>query len=153
MEGFGICLWWTISKAHPLAKVQRQVTRTFGTPAFDAHISVRTRLPVVPQEYPFPKSPISVERRVYRTQERILSWDADFYALEVPVTPVWPLPRSAHVSLAYRFDRPFTDKEVALAEGMLRGWVGPHTLFPKDLEPEVRDARSKSIEAWAQPRR
>jgi hypothetical protein len=70
-----------------------------------------------------------------------------FYAMEVPVRWAWPLPRAPHVSVAYRFDRPFTPKELAAASEMLQA-CDP-VILRRDLQAQVYDATSKTTDEWA----
>ena len=81
------------------------------------------------------------------TEEYIPSWDAVFYAIEVPVQWAWPLPRSPHVSVAYRMDRPFTPKEVAMASELVR--TCEPGIVCGDLAAHVYDATSKHVHEWA----
>lgn len=147
MKGFGLCVWWKLHAHHPLARISRELQQTTPTPPFEPHVSLRTRLSFVPREFPHPSStPLTIERAGIRSSSVFLrSWDTDFYSLEVPVVPIWPLPRNAHISLAYRLDRPFTSEEISRAGTLL-----PHDLvvMPSDLSAQVYDCRSPEVGEW-----
>ena len=88
MQGFGFCVWWKLSATHPLVGVQRALSQAWKTVSFEPHISVRTRLSFVPSEVPHPPSGgvRALVEEVRMTEEYIPSWDAVFYAIEVPVS-------------------------------------------------------------------
>ena len=149
MQGFGYCIWWRLSGAHPLARAHRTLSQTWKTVLFEPHISVRTRLPFVPSEVPHPPSVgvcASLDN-ILATEEHIPSWKTMFYAMEVPVQWAWPLPRSPHISLAYRMDRPFTPDELAMASELLKG-CNPF-IRRRDLTAHVYDVRSNNVHEWA----
>lgn len=149
MQGFGFCVWWKLSATHPLVGVQRALSQAWKTVSFEPHISVRTRLSFVPSEVPHPPSGgvRALVEEVRMTEEYIPSWDAVFYAIEVPVQWAWPLPRSPHVSVAYRMDRSFTPKEVAMASELVR--TCEPGILRGDLAAHVYDATSKHVHEWA----
>ena len=150
MTGFGYCVWWKLHATHPLVHISRQLQQTTPLPFFEPHVSVRTRLWFVPQEIPHPSStPLTIERTGLRLSSEVLrSWNnTTFYSLEVPVVPIWPLPRNAHLSLAYRLDRPFTSSELDMAKTLLRP-LQDLVIMPHHLSAHVYDCRSSDIGAW-----
>lgn len=149
MQGFGLCVWWKLASTHPLVRVHRSLSEAWKTPSFEPHVSVRTRLSFAPSEVPHPPSSglLALVDGAYTTEEYIPSWNTMFYAIEVPVQWAWPLPRSPHVSVAYRFDRPFEPKELALASELLRA-CDPD-IVRRDMTAQVYDVTSKHVHEWA----
>ena len=149
MQGFGHCIWWRLAGDHPLVRVHRTLSRTWKTVFFEPHISVRTRMSFVPSELPYPPSSgvCALFDDLRATEEYIPSWNTMFYAAEVPVRWAWPLPRSPHISLAYRMDRPFTPKELAMASKLLQA-CDP-CILRSDLTVHVYDVTSKNVHEWA----
>lgn len=148
LGGFGFCCWWKINASHPMHAVIRLFAKTYGTPTFSPHITIRSNLDFIPTELKYPARYDTIEyvpSSIHASSIFIPSWKKYFYALELPVKGTQDLPRDAHVSLAYRFDRPFNSSEIKQA----MQWVlGMTPLYYHDLECGVFDCHSSDLETW-----
>ncbi len=149
MIGFGFCLWWKLSN-HSLIRIGKHFSEHFQTATFEPHISIRTKMSFIPSELPYPtQRQLYCRQKVRATGEFISSWNKHFYALELPVEKNdWYLPPNAHISLAYRFDRPFTNKDIAYAQEYLNKVDGYHTISKDQIKVEVYDVRKDDIYSW-----
>ena len=147
MNGFGYCVWYRVNARHPLAAIVQTLSRELGTPVFVPHITLRSKMDFAPEELPYLEDGVKVYRSVKSSTVYMPSWETEFHALEVPVEPVFPLPRDAHVSLAYRLDRPFIPAEERRALALLAEH-GVERIARGGLTPQVFDARSKDVTSW-----
>jgi hypothetical protein len=122
MNGFGYCVWWKICKQHPIVLTSLQLSDVFHSPSTPLHISVRTKMSVVPSEIPYNTSLIKARLPLRVTSEYIPSWKKTLYALELPVGQIYPLPRNPHVTLAYRLNKDFSNDEILLATNLLTSY-------------------------------
>lgn len=145
--GFNICLWWLINTNHPLARCVKEIsTRLYKTSYAPAHVSVRTNLHHFPHERSVLTEYIYIRHRRLKMTVTSLA-TRQFYALELPVTPVFPLRYNAHVSLAYRLDYPFSTTEIKMASDILQSY-DVATITPEDVTPTVVDASSYDPKDW-----
>jgi hypothetical protein len=148
MVGFGFCCWWKINSSHPIHAAIRLFSTTYGTPTFPPHITIRSKLDFVPTELKYPARYDTIDyvpSSIHATSTFIPSWNKHFHAIELPVKGTLDLPRHAHVSLAYRFDRPFNVNEIEQAMQWVQGMT---PLYYHDLECRVFDCHSPDLETW-----
>ena len=148
MKGFGYCVWWKI-KNHPINLIVQHLSKTFNTPAFEPHISIRTKLPYIPVEFVYPefKDVITHQyKNMHTSSTYIYSWDAQFHAIEIPVAGPH-LTYKSHVSVAYRLHQPFTEEELQLAERTVSEYHFTNILY-NNLDVGVYDASSIHPEEW-----
>jgi len=146
--GFGICFWWRIRSSHPLFTIQQQLSKTYRTPTFPPHITIRSGMNFAPQELSFLPMHESIEllpSKMHASTTFLRSWEQEFYALELPVCGSSYLPRDAHVSLAYRFDRPFTPEEILHAQQLVEH-ITP--LKYDHVESVVYDCQTMDVTKW-----
>ena len=148
LSGFGYCVWWRLPTTHPLYHTVTYLAKRWNTLVFDAHITVQSNLCFPPPFVPKPgewgclhASPASI----YANQTFVKSWNKTFYSLELPIDPVFPLPKRAHLSLAYRFDRPFSPEEVAFAKHYVKS---TSIIEQIQLEALVVDCSNFLVERW-----
>ena len=122
IKGYGFCIWWRLQPNHPISIVSKELSKKIKTPPFEAHISVRTKLSCVPSELPHQEHKIQAKLPLRVTSEYLYMWGKTLYALELPFEYTYPLPRNAHISLAYRFNKGFSAEEVDMAEEMLQSY-------------------------------
>ena len=58
------------------------------------------------------------------------------------------LPINAHISLAYRFDRPFSSNDIVYAQEYLNKVGKYHTITKNQIKVEVYDVRKDDISLW-----
>lgn len=147
LKGYGFCVWWRLKPNHPISIVSKELSKRLNTPLFDTHISVRTKLTMVPSELPYPEETIKAKLPLRVTSEYLSSWGKTLFALELPVEYTYPLPRNAHISLAYRFNNGFTKEEIDMAEQMLQTYNEWRQIH--DTDSVVYDVSSPRVE-WTQ---
>ena len=143
MIGFTYCTWWRLPHLRPVIE---GLAHEFGTPSFPAHITVRPNL-AAPHRCPTPPIGLLSVHEPITTCQFIPSWNRHFHAIECPVDRIAPLPEGAHVSLAYRFDRPFTLDEVGLA---YRAIAHVKKIDLRLAEPACYDCRSPLVYNWSE---
>lgn len=106
---FGTCHWWAISPDHPWTHLVRRIQQQVGSHAHVPHITICTHSTV---ELPVPVSPLKFECEASVTQTKATTTEGTLWCLQIPVN------NDAHLSVAYRWQEPFTSQEVAIVSQM-----------------------------------
>ena len=144
-----------MSDTHAWSLAVKRLSQLFRTPAFPAHITLRSRLRYNPVECPSLQGYERLDafpHKIHASSTMIRSWDyTQFHAIEMPVSDHFHLPRNAHVSLAYRVGgRPFNQEEVATATEVVRSIPGWEFIQGTELSAVIYDATSEQVERWHQ---
>ena len=116
---FGKCLWYIVPQNCLVFDLFQKVYYVFSEFCFSPHITIKTNVDdKYIQEYMKKKIPIpnSISLK-YPLVVQCSSVD-NFYCLFLDVEGIDI--QNAHLSLAYRFNKPFTQSEINLAQNILR---------------------------------
>ncbi len=106
--GFGICTWWKLIPPPSMRNIVGTIREKLNSPPFPLHITVGTHGTAAAFAHPPPPS-VCLTKTVKASS--IYMWGTTFNAVELKVNGD-TLPGSAHISLAYRVGKPFSEEEV-----------------------------------------
>lgn len=107
MKSFGYCIWLVPCVTKKLINI---------TNGFTPHITIRSQLTKNQAIEEFNKLSITKPIKIKLDKDYKLSEEDNFFALYYNVKPInyipiwWP--EDAHISFRYKYDKPFTQKEI-----------------------------------------
>lgn len=145
MDGFGICAWWKISHHHHLTTIVKKISQQCtGTMPFPPHITLMTHVTDLKQ-LTTPDFTIITTLPLRMTETVV--WDHVLYAVELPVVHISPLPKNAHISIAYRIGVPFNEEDIQCMLNILHS-IGDASVDPVDLQACYYNCSSRNITKW-----
>ena len=110
---FDVCVWYKLPDTHGLSRLVRQYSSKLDTPAFDAHITIMSRLNNK-QASEVVNNYKSIETPTFKVYgEPYSTYRNKFASIQVDLLENG-IKTDHHVSLAYRLNKEFTRKEVSL---------------------------------------
>ena len=152
---FDHCVWYTLYSNHRLPKLIRHLSEKFHTDMYRGHITIHSHQNATTADHLYKlqsqitKPWFKLSGRVYQTKT-ISKTHNSFYALQQDYH-MYGIKRLGdyHVSLAYRINRPFTEEEIAYANGM----VPVDTIWSCEFYLSLNDCRTLLPKHWNQLKR
>lgn len=152
---FGHCVWYTLNSNCRLTKLIRHLSEKFHTDIYRAHITLHSHNNATTADHLYKlqsqitKPWFKLKGNVYQTKT-ISRTNNEFYALQQNYE-MYGIGRLGdyHVSLAYRINRPFTEEEIAYANGM----VPVDTIWSCEFYLSLNDCRTLLPKHWNQLKR
>lgn len=145
---FKHCVWYVLKKKHPINKYILEYAKVFGTPIFPAHITIQHSLNILEakelyEKYKDAKIPEFTPCGIPAMNTTYLD-DKFFFSIEQPLQINGVRVQNIHLSLAYKFNLPFTAMEI--------GYVNiekMNTIKPDDLSICIVDCSSSDVSDWS----
>ena len=138
---FGICHWWAISPIHPWARTIFRIQRELGVFKHRPHITICTNSTL---DAAIPQPPEKFFCITNVTQTSTESIEGSLWALEIPITGIErPDKQPLHLTLAYRWNDPFSPQEINKTSRMCASMFGfqctlfEHQIWECNREPET----------------
>lgn len=144
---FKHCVWYSIKPHHPIHQCIRQNASIFGTCIFPGHITIKHSLEkdeamILYDQYKNANVPVfSPYGKLYMSTTYINN--RFFFAIEQALSVNGVKINNIHVSLAYRFDEPFTAMDIALINDVFL-----QDIRPEDLKICIANCSSENIDDW-----
>jgi len=121
---FGICHWWAISPEHPWSKIIYKIQKCVSDNvcSFKPHITICTNSTI---DFPLDSIPEKFFCITKVSQTVTESTEGTLWCLEIPIQNYKrPDGEPAHISLAYKWNKPFTPEDVQTASRMCKPMFG-----------------------------
>lgn len=153
VHGYGYCVWWRVVSPE-WNYLSAKVAQRLDLPQLNPHITIRCQIDnlvsftkdnfvIFPKQIEYHTFP----KKIHRTSQVVSKWKQPFHAIEIPVQIQGH--DGAHISVAYRFGRPFSDKElhdVFIILSRLRGnWS---RIRSDEIVTQLFNVTSASIRDW-----
>lgn len=145
---FKYCLWYSLNPSHSFNACIRNNSKIFNTPMFPAHITIKHSLEneevvTLYEQYKHANVPDFCPNGSPYMSTTYVD-DRFFFAIEQPLMVNNVPLKNIHVSLAYKFDRPFTAMDIALVDTRILT-----SITPEDLKLCIVDCSSGDINDWS----
>ena len=135
---FGNCVWAQLYSNHPINQIIYDYTKLFNLPYYKGHLTLEYNL-----KEPFIKDKYVVED-LFIDGFPYLTLNNGFYSIQQDYRMKKDKVNKLHISMAYKIDKPFTDRELNLYEIVKM----PPIIKKEDLDVHLWDCNSKNPEKW-----
>lgn len=113
---FEHCIWYELHKKHPIHLIIRRCARLFGTRPFPGHMTVHRNKSKRQAAHLWMIHVKDYKRWFFKMGEVYQTHENNFYAIQQDFSD---FQNTYHISLAYRYGKPFTPLECLQAAMML----------------------------------